>query len=133
MSGLSPPSAASAVWPRNDGSTASGPIPIGGTGATSSSTANNTNLPTYSSLGGGTIPPPVPRLPSTSFPTLGPTNSTTSNNYGTANTLLGNNTAPVNPVPNPVDTVQTPAYQRRLAQLEDDVAMRRTNVNRSTQ
>jgi hypothetical protein len=33
--------------------------------------------------------------------------------------------------PNPINVAQTPAYQQRLAQLEDDAVIRRNNVNRS--
>jgi hypothetical protein len=98
MSGLPTPSAAAEVWPRAAGSTSTGPIPLGGGGPTGLPVVNNPNLPTYSSLGGGTLPPPVPQPPTTPFPairpTVGLTNSTISNNYATTNTL-----PPINPMP----------------------------------
>ena len=100
MSGLPSGSAAAEVWPRGTGP-AGGPVSLGG-GSPGLSTVNNPNLPSYSTLGGVNLPPPVPQIPSTPFPAIrtatGPSNSMLSNNYATANTLPSTNPMTVNAV-----------------------------------
>ena len=98
MSGTLAPSASNSIWPRDAGSTSTGPIPLGG-GPTSLPIVNNTNLPPYNSMNTGAGappyntfntgigPPPIPRAPSTPFPSirppLGTTTTSISNNYAT--------------------------------------------------
>lgn len=93
-------SATAEVWPRGT-SLAAGPVPLGA-GSPGLSTVNNPNLPSYSTLGGINLPPPVPQPPSTPFPTVrtatGPSNSMISNNYATANTLPSTTPIPGNVV-----------------------------------
>lgn len=100
MSGFPSASNAGDVFPRPVGLT-SGPVPLGG-GPTGLPVVNNPNLPSYSTLGGASLPPPVPQPPSTPFPSIrvptGPSNSMISNNYATANTLPSANAMSVTAV-----------------------------------
>lgn len=99
MSGLPVPSASADVWPRNIGSTSTGPIALGG-GPTGSPFGNNSNSPAYTPMGVGNLPPPIPQAPTTHFPSsrpqLGPANSLVSNNYATATTSPSTNPMPMN-------------------------------------
>lgn len=100
MSGFPSGSSAADVFPRPSALTP-GPVPLGG-GAAGLPVVNNPNLPSYSTLGGANLPPPVPQPPLTPFPAIrpstGPSNSMISNNYATANTLPSTNATPVNRV-----------------------------------
>lgn len=141
------PSASDGVWMRTPASNSlnSGPIPLGGGNAMALPTVNNPNLPTNRMPPFGTLSPTIPQAPfGPTQPPFGPANSLNSNIYGTANTAPSYNPMSTNPVsddlfpdglrrcplkvPNPAQAVQNEANQRRMMQLEDESAQRRTTV-----
>ena len=145
------PSASDGVWMRTPATNPlnNGPIPLGGGNPAALPTVNTLNLPTNRMPPFGNLPPPAPQAPfGAAQSPFGPANSLNSNIYGTANTAPSYNPMPTNPVsddlfpnelrrfplkvPNPAQVVQNEANQRRLMQLEDESAQRRTTVRQMT-
>lgn len=100
MSGPLAQTSSAGIWGRGPNTTPGGygSTNLGG-GGTGLPVVTNTNLPSNTLTGLGSVPPPVPRTP---FPTVqttgGPANSLGLNNYATANTAASLNANSTNEV-----------------------------------